>query len=147
MSVPAEKIAEVLGGLPVLGQPVRSLRDLEHIVHSGMPKSALDTLIAALAAPHQGLATKARLRNKVVPPATYLRVERLDLQAGKTTKRLASLYALALSALEDSDAAARFITSPHDELEGRTPFDVALTETGGGEVEEVIERGLHGLPA
>ena len=147
MSVPAEKIAEALGGLPVLGQPVRSLRDLQDIVHSGMPKSALDTVVAALAAPHQGLATKVRLRNKVVPPATYQRVERLNLQAGKTTKRLASLYALALSALEDSAAAARFMTTPHDVLEGRTPFDVALTEIGGREVEEVIERGLHGLPA
>ena len=60
---------------------------------------------------------------------------------------MARLYAMALSAFEDSDAAARFLTTPHDELEGRTPFDVALTEIGGREVEEVIERGLHGLPA
>ena len=94
MSVPAEKIAEALGGPPVLGQPVRSLHDLEDIVHSGMPKSALDTVIATLAAPHQGLATKIRLRNKVVPLATYQRVERLNLRAGKTTKRLAHLYAM-----------------------------------------------------
>ena len=147
MSVPAEKIAEALGGLPVLGQPVRSLRDLEDLVHSGIPKSALDAVIVALIAPRQGLITKASLRGKVVPRATYHRAERLNLQASETTERLARLYALALSAFEDGDAAARFFTTPHNELERRTPFDVALTEIGGREVEEVIERGLHGLPA
>jgi uncharacterized protein (DUF2384 family) len=37
--------------------------------------------------------------------------------------------------------------TPHPELENRPPFDVALTETGGRLVEEVIEQALHGLPA
>jgi uncharacterized protein (DUF2384 family) len=36
--------------------------------------------------------------------------------------------------------------TPHPELDNRVPFDVALTEIGGREVEDVIERGLHGLP-
>ena len=147
MSDSAENIAEVLGGPPVLGQPVRSLRDLEDMVRGGIPKSALDNVVEVLAWPHGGTATKARLRNKVVPRATYQQVERLNLQAGQTTVRLARLYACASSALEDGNAAARLLTTPHDELEGRIPFDVALTETGGREVEEVIERGLHGLPA
>ncbi|MYF29877.1 MAG: DUF2384 domain-containing protein [Gammaproteobacteria bacterium] len=147
MSVSAENIAEVLGGPSVLGQPVRNLRDLEDIVSGGIPKSALDNVVGVLAGPHGGTATKAHLRNKVVPCATYQNVERLNLQAGQTTVRLARLYALALSAFEDGNAAARFLTTPHGELEGCTPFDVALTETGGREVEEVTERGLHGLPA
>lgn len=33
------------------------------------------------------------------------------------------------------------------ELNNRVPLEVALTEVGGREVEKVIERGLHGLPA
>ena len=147
MSIPAEKIAELLGGPPVLGQRVRSQRDLEEFVRKGLPKSALDNVVEALAAPHRGTATKVRLRNKVVPRSTYQRVERLNLQASEATERLARLYALALSAFEDGGAAAQLLTTPHDELNGRTPFDVALTEPGGREVEELIERGLHGLPA
>ena len=131
----------------MLGQPVCSLRDLDDIVRRGMPKSALDAVIEHLATPHKREGTKARLRNSVVPRATYQRMQRLNLQASETTERLARLYALALSAFEDRHAAARFMTTPHDELEGRTPFNVALTEIGGREVEEVIERGLHGLPA
>jgi uncharacterized protein (DUF2384 family) len=34
----------------------------------------------------------------------------------------------------------------HPELQGKTPFDAALTEVGGRRVEEIIERALHGLP-
>lgn len=64
-----------------------------------------------------------------------------------SSERLARLYALASQAFGNPPAAARFMMTPHPELSGRTPFDVALTEVGGRDVEEVIERGLHGLPA
>ncbi|MYF71621.1 MAG: DUF2384 domain-containing protein, partial [Proteobacteria bacterium] len=43
--------------------------------------------------------------------------------------------------------ALHFLAGAHPELGDRAPFEVALTEIGGREVEEVIERGLHGLPA
>ena len=146
MNVPAEKIAEVLGGQRVLGRPVHSMRELDAIVREGMPKSALDRFIAFLTASNRSTET-VQLRNKIVSRATYQRVDRFNVQVGETTERLARLYALALSVFEDRDAAKQFLMNPHPELDGRTPFDVALTEIGGREVEEVIERGLHGLPA
>ena len=146
MSVPAEKIAEVLGGRRVLGRAVRNLRELDAIVREGMPKMALDTFIASLVA-HRSTDFTVQLRNKIVPRATYQRVDRLNRQVSETTERLARLYALALSVFEDSGAATRFMMNSHPELNGRAPFDVALTEIGGREVEEIIERGRHGLPA
>ena len=60
---------------------------------------------------------------------------------------MARLYAMALSVFDDAEAAAHFMANPHPELGDRAPFEAALTEIGGREVEEVIERGLHGLPA
>lgn len=147
MGVPAEQIAEVLGGRRVLGRRVRSMRDLDAIVREGIPKTALDTFIALFVAPHQGVDFTVQLRNKIVPRATYQRIDRFNLQVGETTERLARLYALALSVFEDREATTRFLMNPHPELDGRTPLDAALTEIGGREVEEVIERGLHGLPA
>lgn len=147
MSIAAEQIAEVLGGRRVFGRRVRSMRELDDIVREGMPKTALDTFIALFTAPHHGVDYTVQLRNKIVPRATYQRVDRFNLQVGETTERLARLYALALSVLEDREAATRFLMNPHPELDGRAPFDAALTEIGGREVEEVIERGLHGLPA
>ncbi|MGH8223446.1 MAG: antitoxin Xre/MbcA/ParS toxin-binding domain-containing protein [Woeseiaceae bacterium] len=147
MSVSAKEIAKVLGGRRVLGRTVRNMRELDDIVREGIPKSALDTFIRFLTAPSRGTDLTAQLRNKIVPRATYQRVDRLNLQVGETTERLARLYALALSTFKDRTAATRFLMNPHPELENRAPFDVALTEIGGREVEEVIERGLHGLPA
>jgi putative toxin-antitoxin system antitoxin component (TIGR02293 family) len=123
------------------------MRDLDSVVREGMPKVALDRLLAALVAGQTGADLTVRLRNKIVPRATYQRVDRFNLQVGETTERLARLYALALSVFDDPAAATRFLLTPHPELENRAPFDAALTEIGGREVEEIIERGLHGLPA
>ncbi len=146
MSIAAEQIADVLGGPQVLGRRVKSMWELDNIVREGMPKPALDTFIATLKATQPG-ELAVQLRNKIVPRATYNRVDRFNTQVSETTERLARLYALALSVFEDPAAATRFMAGAHPELHSRTPFDVALTEIGGRQVEEIIERGLHGLPA
>lgn len=147
MGVDAAAIAEVLGGSSVLGRPVTSMRGLDEAVRAGIPKPALDRLVGILASsPDAGGADARRLRNRIVPRATYQRVERFNLQVSETTERIARLYAMLLAAFRDPDAAARFMMRPHPELHGRVPFDAALTEVGGREVEEIIDRGLHGLP-
>jgi putative toxin-antitoxin system antitoxin component (TIGR02293 family) len=46
----------------------------------------------------------------------------------------------------DEAGARRFLNTPHPELDGRTPLEVAVTEAGAARVEELIERGRHGLP-
>ena len=146
MNIPADQIAEVLGGRQALGRRVKNMRELDDIVREGMPKTALDTFITRIGPkPYRDMAV--RLRNKIVSRATYQRVNRFNLQVSETTERLARLYALALSVFEDQTAAIQFMMSEHPELEGRAPFEIALTEIGGREVEEIMERGLHGLPA
>ena len=147
MSITARQIADVLGGYKTLGRRVNSTRDLEDIVHLGIPKPALDQFIHAISNVSSSQEQAVQLRNKIVPRATYQRATRLNLQVSETTERLARIYALVLSVFEDERAAQHFIMTPHPELDGRAPFDVALTEVGGRAVEEVIERGLHGLPA
>ena len=66
---------------------------------------------------------------------------------GMPKQALDTFYAMALSVFEEPEAAARFMANPHPELDERAPFEAALTEIGGRRAEEVIERGLHGLPA
>lgn len=146
MSVTVQQIADVLGGYRVLGRQINSMRELDDIVREGMPKTALDTFINALGESRYG-EFAIQLRNKIVPRATYNRVDRFNLQVSETTERMARLYAIALSVFDDAEAAVRFMAHPHPELGDRAPFEAALTEIGGREVEEVIARGLHGLPA
>ena len=146
MSIVAEQIANVLGGRRVLGRRVRNMRELDDIVRKGLPKTALDFFINALGALQYG-EFAVQLRNKIVPRATYNPVDRFNLQVSETAERMARLYALALDVFDEPEAAIRFLANSHPELGNRVPFEVALTEIGGREVEEVIERGLHGLPA
>jgi putative toxin-antitoxin system antitoxin component (TIGR02293 family) len=146
MSVSAEQIAKWLGGDKVLGHPVHDLNDLNRLVQKGLPKPALDRLVSYLTGTQKGEA-EVRLRHRIVPRATYQRTKRFNLQVSETTERMARLFAMAMEAFEDEDQVSRFMMSPHPELSGETPFEVALTEIGGRQVEEVIERGMHGLPA
>lgn len=146
MSVSAEQIAKWLGGDQILGRSVHSLRDLDSVVREGMPKPALDSLVSYLTGTTKGDAA-VRLRYRIVPRATYQRTDRFNLQVGETTERMARLFALAMEAFLDKDHASKFMMSPHPELDGHPPIEVALTEIGGRQVEEIIERGMHGLPA
>ena len=146
MSISAKNISDVMGGTKSLGKRVLTMRDLESIVANGLPKSALDTLIDGFGEHY--IETSANdMRFRIVPRATYNRVDRFNLQTSETIERIARLYAMALDAFADPAAATHFMMHSHPELESRSPFETALTELGGRAVEEVIERGLHGLPA
>ena len=147
MNFDAVLIADVLGGPGTLGRNVATMRDLDDVVREGIPKRALDRVIMLVAPPGTGPVSGARLRNMIVPRASYQRAARLNPRVSETTERLARLYALALFAFQDAGRASGFLAREHPELGNRVPLEVALTEIGGRQVEEVIERGLHGLPA
>ena len=79
-------------------------------------------------------------------PATYKRSQKFNIQVSGTIERIARLFAIAKEAFGTESAASQFLLSKHPELGGRAPFEVALTEVGGRSVEEIIEKGLHGIP-
>jgi putative toxin-antitoxin system antitoxin component (TIGR02293 family) len=140
--VPVARIAEVLGGRRALGSRVTSWSELDRAVAAGLPRATLDALVAHVANP----AESTRLKYRIVPKATYLRQDHLNATHSQRTERLARVFALAESVWRDRDEARRFMNRPHPELDGRTPLEVAMTEIGARQVEEVLERGLHGLP-
>ena len=144
--VTAQEIAEILGGPDALGHSIHSMMDLDEVVAGGIPKRAFDTLINRITAKSDEL-TRVSLRYKIIPRATYQRSRtKLNAQYSETAERLARVYAMAHAVWQDAEMARRFLMTPHPELNGKTPLDVALTEIGGRQVEEVIERGMHGLP-
>jgi putative toxin-antitoxin system antitoxin component (TIGR02293 family) len=88
----------------------------------------------------------ARVKYRIVPKATYQRRARLNPAHSQKAERLARVFALVESVWHDEAEARRFMNAPHVELGDRTPLEVAMTEVGARQVEEVIERGRHGLP-
>jgi putative toxin-antitoxin system antitoxin component (TIGR02293 family) len=143
--IPAQKIAAILGGPEALGHPVNNLMDLDEVVSQGIPRTAFDALIDQIV-PRSDEVTRVSLRYRIVPRATYQRARRLNQQHSETVERLARILATARSVWDDDEAVRGFLLAPHPELNGKTPLDAALTEIGGRQVEEIIERGMHGLP-
>lgn len=141
--VAAARIAEVMGGAKVLHRRITTLADLDEVVARGLPRAALDALLQRVADPQDS----TRLRYRIVPKATYQRHQQLNRAHSEKAERLARVFAMAQVAWQDEAEARRFMNTPHPELGDRTPLDVAMTELGARQVEEVLERGLHGLPA
>jgi len=73
--------------------------------------------------------------------------DRLSPSESKRKKRIARVMAGAEFVWSDRSDARRFMTTPHPALQGRTPLDSALTELGARQVEEILDRIFHGLPA
>jgi putative toxin-antitoxin system antitoxin component (TIGR02293 family) len=140
--VPANRIAEIMGGRRVLGRRIVSWSDLDRAVAAGLPRATLDALSQHVADPPES----TRLKYRIVPKATYQRRDRLSPAHGQKAERLARVFAIVEAAWRDAEDARRFMNTPHPELDGRTPLDAAMTEIGARQVEEVIERGRHGLP-
>jgi putative toxin-antitoxin system antitoxin component (TIGR02293 family) len=86
------------------------------------------------------------LLHGIVPSATFKRRSRLKLHESEKTERLARVIALAELLWDDAEAAQRFLSTPHPELQNRTPLDIAATELGARQVEDLVMRAIYGLP-
>jgi putative toxin-antitoxin system antitoxin component (TIGR02293 family) len=60
---------------------------------------------------------------------------------------MARVVAMAEHVWENREQARRFLTTPHPEIEGKTPLDAAMTELGARQAEEVMARIVYGVPA
>jgi putative toxin-antitoxin system antitoxin component (TIGR02293 family) len=137
-----EAVVELLGGTRTVGASVRTIADLDAAVRAGLPRTSLDRVVEAAAPASE----RVWLRNRLVPRATYQRRRKLSPSHSATIERIARVTALANWVWEDEAHSQRFLWTPHPELGGRRPIEAALTELGAREVEEVLQRGLHGLP-
>jgi putative toxin-antitoxin system antitoxin component (TIGR02293 family) len=89
----------------------------------------------------------ASLMNRVVPGATFRRRATLSHDESERSERLARVVATAQYVFDDERDARLFLSTPHPELEGARPLDLALREIGARRVEEVLARLFYGLPA
>lgn len=138
-----ERIAEVMGGIAILGQDVRSFQDLEASVSGGLPKIALRRTLERV------YLTAGDVREamcRVVPEATFKRRTRLSREEGERTERLARVIAAAEYVWDDTEDAREWLVKPHPELAGRTPLQAAESELGARRVEHILDSLFYGLP-
>jgi putative toxin-antitoxin system antitoxin component (TIGR02293 family) len=143
MKAEAEKVAKILG----LGSRIRTMKDLDRAVHTGLPQKSVEHVVAAVFTnKSEGLIYKRH----IIPDATWKRRqvnnERLSVSESEKAERLARVFAAAEFVLEDRNEAQQWLVRRHPELENKAPVEVAQTEIGARRVEEVLSRLLYGLP-
>lgn len=142
--VKPENIADVMGGAQILGSRIRSIRDLERTVSRGIPKRALRITVERV---YASVGDVRRVMSRVVPEATFKRRIRLSHAESERTERLARVIAAAENAWDDKTDAREWLTKSHPELGRRAPIDLAMTELGARQVEELLDRLFYGIPS
>ena len=122
----------------------RSLAELSDAVDQGLPKSALRATAKHL---FDEPVEQTKFMYRVVPEATFKRRQgRLSPAESEKTERLARMVATAEYCLNSKEQARRFLTHPHWKFNGKTPLEVAMTELGGRQVEQLLFSIAWGLP-
>ena len=141
-----ERVSEVLGGIRTLKHRVRTLNDLHEIVAGGLPKTSVRALFSHLSERYD--VEVQPLRDFVAPRATLKRRRtRLTPTESQRLERLARIVAMTEDVWQDRTAAAEFLRRPHRSLGGRTPLQMATTDLGARQVEELLASIEFGLPA
>jgi putative toxin-antitoxin system antitoxin component (TIGR02293 family) len=140
-----ERVSHVLGGSRTLKQHVRTLNDLHEMVAEGLPKSSVRALLTHLSEHY--LVDLQPLRDFIAPPATLKRRRtRLSPAESQRLERLARIVAMTEQVWQEATAAAEFLTRGHRALGGKTPLQMATTDLGVRQVEELLASIEYGLP-
>lgn len=139
-----ERIADVMGGTPVLGRRIKSIGELQKAISLGLPKRALRITVERV---YLSTGEVRRAMFRIVPEATFKRRTRLSQGESERTERLARVIAAAEHAWDDREDAREWLTKPHPELGNVSPLESAGSELGARRVEELLDRLFYGIPA
>lgn len=118
---------------------------IEQAVEAGLHRDALRHVAELLAGGDKSKV--ALLEAGVVPKSTLERRKgkTLSLEESERTERVARLFVRATRALGTEAEAREFMTAPHPELNGRSPFEAARTDLGARRVEDILDALEYGL--
>lgn len=117
---------------------------IEKAVENGLPRPVLRHLAEELAGDDH--ARVPALEWAVVPRTTLeRREEQLSPQESERTERVARLLVHARRALGSKVEAREFMTTPHPQLDGRSPLEAARTDLGARRVEQILNALEYGL--
>jgi putative toxin-antitoxin system antitoxin component (TIGR02293 family) len=141
--VNAQSVARILGGDRMLGRRVRSVADLREAVESGLPVKSLDLVARHVT---RSDTDAVRLIHFIVPKTTLHRRQRLNPEESQRLERLARMTALAEDVWEKPDLAHEFLTNAQPQLGGERPIDLARSDLGTRQVEDLLYKLEYSLP-
>ena len=144
MTIDAMAVARVMGGERALRRRVRTVDDLRLAVEAGLPVAALERTVRHVA---DDRAEAAALAHLIVPRTTLQRRRgRLSVEESQRLERLARMVALAEYVWEGAKEAHEFLTHRQPQLSDERPVDLARSDLGTRQVEELLFRIEYALP-
>lgn len=136
-----EDAAALLGGRPILGTAIESDLDAHELLHRGLPRGAVTSLIEKLrdlpvpeVSGALGISLRTLQRHRSAP------VERLDVQQSGRAWKFAEILAKATRVLGSQDEAERWLRKPAIGLDQQRPIDLLSTPAGVRMVEDYLGR-------
>ena len=136
-----QKISDLLGGRVVLGAAIHSELDAHELLHRGLPRGALTSLIEKLhdipvieVSEALGMSLRTVQRHKSTP------VELLDVQQSGRAWKFAEILAKATRALGSQDEAEQWLRRPAIGLDQQRPINLLRTPAGVRLVEDYLGR-------
>ncbi|MBV8754162.1 MAG: DUF2384 domain-containing protein [Hyphomicrobiales bacterium] len=133
-------VAEVyqkLGGRAALGEEIASEADLARVVAGRIPLRALTHFTRS------GF-SEQEVAEYVIPPRTRrhrkVRREPLTVDESDRLVRLMRVQVLAEDVFGDADKANRWLRQPLGILDGRSPLEVARTDSGARLIEQILAK-------
>lgn len=144
MIINAVDVARILGGERTLRRRIRTVEDLRQAVEAGLPIESLHRTVRLVA----GDGPEAtELKHRIVPKTTLQRRRgRLTPDESERLERLARMAALAEGVWEDRALAHEFLVSPQPQLGDARPVDLARSDLGTRQVEDLLYRLEYSLP-
>jgi putative toxin-antitoxin system antitoxin component (TIGR02293 family) len=131
------QVCQKLGGRAALGEEVTSEADLARVVAGRIPLRALTHFTRS------GF-SEQEVAEYVIPPRTRrhrkVRREPLTVEESDRLVRLARIQALAEDVLGDVEKANRWLREPLGILDGRSPLEVARTDSGARLIEQILAK-------
>ncbi|MCB2193899.1 MAG: DUF2384 domain-containing protein [Deltaproteobacteria bacterium] len=138
------RVQEILGGPQVLGRKVSNLADFDALVRDGLPWASARHVKEALDLSDELFASWLETSQRTLARWKKSR-PKLSLATSDRLYRLVSIVVLACEVFEELDAAMRWLRRPQVGLGGRVPLELAKTEPGAREVENLLGRLEYGV--
>ena len=136
-----EDVSTLLGGQTVLGSMIESDLEAHELLHRGLPRAALSSLVDKIhfitsdeASEALGMSLRTLQRHKNTP------AEHLDVQQSGRAWKFAEILAKATRVLGSQDEAEQWLRRPAIGLDQQRPIDLLTTPAGVQLVEDYLGR-------
>ena len=133
----AAAVCRKLGGRQVLGEEVTSDADLARLVHSRIP-------LRVLAYVKRGGFSDTEIQQFIIPERTqrHRKAKRqpLTIEESDRLVRMTRIQALAEDVFGDAEKANRWLREGLGILSGKSPLEVAQTDSGARVIEQILAK-------